>query len=254
MKALVGVAAGHHHGLGGTPAWRQRSPKADPPVSALPQRRFNQRPHPVHRPTRKDRAQHGRVARNARDPGLDTIMSLHEQLPRHSDQQAYPAAAPPQRGTSGLAIAGLILAFLMAPIGFILSLIAVFKTGKGRSKGRGLAIAGLVVSTLIIAGVTTVVVLAANSTVADPGCIDGKAAIIANAGNVDPDALKSTAAALNAAAAKAEHDNVRAALTALATDYTQLLDAMKTGNIPAGLQDKVTADANTIDSLCTIGA
>jgi hypothetical protein len=181
-------------------------------------------------------------------------MSLDEQLPRHSGQQAYPAPVPPQRGTSGLAIAGFILAFLLWPIGFILSLIAVFKTGKGRSKGRGLAVAGLVVSTLIIAGVTTVVVLAANSTVADPGCVAGKAAIIDGASNLDPNSLKTTADALNAAAAKAEHDNVRAALTALATDYTQLRDAMTTGDIPAGLQDKITADANTIDSLCTIGA
>lgn len=180
-------------------------------------------------------------------------MSLDEQLPHPSGQQGYHAPAPPQRGTSGLAIAGLILAFLIAPIGFILSLIAVFKTGKGRSKGRGLAVAGLIVSTLIIAGSTTAVILAANSTVADPGCVAGKAAILAGANNVDANSLKTTVDDLKAAAAKAENDDVRAAMTALADDYSQLLDAMTTGNIPDGLQTKITADAATIDSLCTIG-
>jgi len=181
-------------------------------------------------------------------------MSLDEQPPHPYGQQGYPPPAPPQRGTSGLAIAGLILAFLMAPIGFILSLIAVFKTGRGRSKGRGLAVAGLIVSVLIIAGGTTVAVLVANSTVADPGCVDGKAAILNSASNVDPTSLKTTIDELNAAAAKAEHDNVRAAMKALADDYSQMREAMTTGKIPAGLQEKVTADANAIDVLCTIGA
>src|SRR4051794_3415095 len=112
-------------------------------------------------------------------------MSLEEQIPAPTDQQGYQAAPPPQPGTSGLAIAGLILAFLVAPIGFILSLIAIFKTGKGRSKGRGLAIAGVVISALLIAGGITVAVVVANSTLADPGCVAGKAAIVKGAQTVD---------------------------------------------------------------------
>ena len=52
-------------------------------------------------------------------------MSLDEQLPPQPGQQGF-APPPPQQGTSGLAIAGLILAFLAAPIGFILSLTAAF--------------------------------------------------------------------------------------------------------------------------------
>ena len=179
-------------------------------------------------------------------------MSLDEQLPPSSDQQGY-QAAPPRQGTSGLAIAGLILAVLMPPLGFILSLIAVFKTGKGRSKGRGLAVVGIIISTLIIAGVATLVVVALNSTVADPGCVAGKAAILDGANRDDANSLKTTVDGLNAAAAKAKHDNVRSAMKALADDYTQLLNATKTGDLPAGLQDKVTADATTIDSLCSIG-
>jgi hypothetical protein len=181
-------------------------------------------------------------------------VSLDEQFPSPPVQQDSQAAPPMQQRTSGLAIAGLILAFLVAPLGFILSLIAVFKTSKGRSKGRGLAIAGIIISALIIAGGTTLVVVAANSTVADPGCVAGKAAIINGASNADANSLQTTVDGLNAAAAKAKHDNVRSAMKALADDYTQLLNATKTGNLPAGIQDKVTADAKTIDSLCSIGS
>src|SRR5690349_18962710 len=105
-------------------------------------------------------------------------MSLDEQLPPPADQQGYPPAAPAQLGTSGLAIAGLILTFLIAPLGFLLSLIAVFKTGPNRAKGRGLAITGIIVSLLIIAGSTAAVVKLANSTLVDPGCTAGKTAIL----------------------------------------------------------------------------
>lgn len=180
-------------------------------------------------------------------------MSLDEQRPNTYGEQGY-QAPPPPRGTSGLAIAGLILAFLMAPVGFILSLVAVFKTGKGRSKGRGLAVAGLIVSTLIIGGTTTAVVLALNSTVADPGCVAGKAAIVSNGTSVDPASLKTTIDGLNAAAAKAKNDDVRAAMTALADDYAKMRDGIAAGELPAGLTEKIAADGATIDSLCTIGS
>ncbi len=180
-------------------------------------------------------------------------MSLDEQRPPYG-QQGYPAAPPPpQKGTSGLAIAGLILAFLLAPVGFILSLIAIFQTGKGRRKGRGLAVAGLIVSVLAIGVGTAVVVVAANSTVADPGCVAGKAAIISGAEKVDEASLQTTIDGLKAAAAKAKHDDVRAAMLALADDYTQLVNGMKTGTLPPGIEAKVTADGNKIDSLCSIG-
>lgn len=180
-------------------------------------------------------------------------MSLDELPPPPQDQQAYPAPPAPQQGTSGLAIAGLILAFLAAPIGFILSLIAVFKTGAGRRKGRGLAIAGIIVSVLIMAGAVTAGFLFANSTVADPGCVTGKAAVIDNAKTPGPKSLQATIDGLNAATAKAKHDDVRAATKALAEDYTQMLKATQTGKVPPGIQDKVAADGATFDSLCSIG-
>jgi hypothetical protein len=182
-------------------------------------------------------------------------MSLDQHSTPPAGPQGYYAAPPqPQPGRSGLAIAGLVFAFLAAPVGFVLSLIAIFKTGSGRRKGRGMAIAGVIISVLIMAGTTTLVVAAANSTLADPGCAAGKAAVLEGSDNLtDAGSLQTTIDDLNAAAAKATHDNVRAAMKALAEDYTQLLKGTKTGEIPPGILDKVVADAKTIDSLCTIG-
>ena len=181
-------------------------------------------------------------------------MSLDEQVPQPTGQPGFQAPPAPQQGTSGLAVAGLILAFLFAPIGFILSLIAVFKTGAGRSKGRGLAVAGLIISTVFIAGVVTVTVLTLNSKVADPGCLDGKNAIIAASKGVDQNTLKNTVEALNAAAAKAKHDDVRAAMKALADDYAQLIEAVTNGESPDALLEKIGTDGANIDKLCTIGS
>jgi hypothetical protein len=180
-------------------------------------------------------------------------MSYDQQTPPPPPFVEQPPPAQEQ-GTSGLAIAGLILAFLIAPLGFILSLIAVFKTGPGRKKGRGLAIAGLIISVLIIGGGVAVGVAVSGSTVADPGCTTGKAAILDNADTVNATSLQATIDGLNSATAKAKHDNVKAATKALADDYTEVLKATKTGNAPAGLQAKLTADANTLDSLCTVGS
>ncbi len=206
-------------------------------------------------------------------PGLETCMSVNPQTPQPApppvDSPAgTPVAADPdgQRGTSGLAIAGLVLAFLAAPIGFVLSLVALFQTGKGRQKGRGLAVAGVVVSVLAMVSVGVVVAIVVNtvgdkvSTIADPGCTTGKAAVLDNAAKMsDPasvrDGLQATVDGLASAEAKAKHDDVRNAVKTLGEDYQQLLQAIDAGTVPPeGLQDKIDADAETFDGLCTIGA
>jgi len=92
-----------------------------------------------------------------------------------------------------------------------------------------------------------------SSTVADPGCIDGKAAVINNGSNVDAASLQKTVDKLNAAAAKAKHDDVKAAVQAISKDYSQMLTAEKTGNVPPGLVDQLTKDGEKLDSLCTLG-
>jgi hypothetical protein len=179
------------------------------------------------------------------------------QQPQYPDSQT-PPPPPQQQSTSVLAIVGFILAFIAPLIGFILSFIAIFKTGPGKAKGRGLAVAGTILGGLFTVIIVVIIVAAgvfvSNSTIADPGCVAGKAAIINNGSNVDAASIQKTADELNAAAAKAKHDEVRDAMKTMADDYKQLLTAMKTGNMPAGLQDKLTTDGNKIDQLCTIGS
>jgi hypothetical protein len=181
-------------------------------------------------------------------------MSVDQQYPPPPGQPGYAPPAPPQRGMSGLAITGFILAFLIAPLGFILSLIAVFTTGAAKARGRGLAIAGVIISLVIMIGVGSIVFAISKSTVADPGCVAGKEAILNAPKEPDAKALQGMIDDLNAAAAKAKHDDVRNAMTALATDYKSLLDGIKAGKLPDGILDKVGADGQKIDDLCTINA
>jgi hypothetical protein len=103
-------------------------------------------------------------------------------------------------------------------------------------------------------GIGTLVAVTVNSTVADPGCVAGKSAILDKGNNIDdPATLQSLISDLNAAAAKAKHDNVRQALKNVAEDYTQVQTAEKTGQVSPNIEQKATADLNQIDKLCTIG-
>lgn len=61
----------------------------------------------------------------------------------------------PQK-TNGMAIAGFVLSFFCSPLGLIFSIIGMSQTSKDPSQGgRGLAIAGLVIS--IVSMVLTVI-------------------------------------------------------------------------------------------------
>lgn len=180
-------------------------------------------------------------------------MSVDQQFPPPPGQPGYAPPAPVEsRRTSGLAITGFILAFLIAPLGFILSLIAIFQTGAAKAKGRGLAVAGVIISLVLMIGGASIVYALSKSTIADPGCVAGKEAILNSPQQPDEKSLQGMIDDLNAAAAKAKHDDVRKAMTALASDYKSLLDGMKTGKLPDGIVDKVTADGQKIDDLCTI--
>lgn len=70
------------------------------------------------------------------------------------------AATPqaPAPGT-GLAIAGLILAFFAAPIGLVLSIVALVKRKRGGAS-IGLPLAGVIVSALFILGTITAIIIA----------------------------------------------------------------------------------------------
>ena len=85
--------------------------------------------------------------------------------PTHAQQPAYAQPAPPAptgppaqtaqtaqtAPASGLAIAGLILAFFAAPIGLVLSIVA-FAKRRRVGASVGLPLAGIIVSALVIIG------------------------------------------------------------------------------------------------------
>ncbi|MFJ4015862.1 hypothetical protein [Microbacterium sp. NPDC090014] len=87
------------------------------------------------------------------------------------DPAAYPmaGAGQPTPYTSpagqGLAVAGLVLAFVIAPLGLILSIVAAVRLGKAGAP-RGLAIAGIavgaVISVIWIIGIIVLVSVFAN--------------------------------------------------------------------------------------------
>ncbi|MGJ7439979.1 DUF4190 domain-containing protein [Aquipuribacter sp. MA13-6] len=73
--------------------------------------------------------------------------------------QNHPGQPPAPQGTDVVSILGLVFAFLFWPIGLVLSLVGISRTGRGKRNGRGLAIAGAIIS--VIAGIIAVVVIVA---------------------------------------------------------------------------------------------
>jgi type II secretory pathway pseudopilin PulG len=65
----------------------------------------------------------------------------------------YPPAAPPVSRTSGLAIAGFVCAFFCSVLGLILSIMGhnECKRSGGTIRGEGLALAGIIISSVVLA-------------------------------------------------------------------------------------------------------
>lgn len=69
-----------------------------------------------------------------------------------------PATAPAEPAR-GLTIAGFVLAFLIAPLGAILSIVALVKINKAGGSSKGLAIAGIIIGVLgTIGWIVTIIV------------------------------------------------------------------------------------------------
>jgi hypothetical protein len=172
-----------------------------------------------------------------------------------------PAPAPK---TSGLAIAGLVLSVMVFPVGFVISLIALFTAGRNGQRGRGLAVLGLVISLLITGGVVVFFAVVKDnvkniSTIADPGCIKGKEIILDNgdlSGGEDQMKAKLQAmiTGMDSAAAAAKNADVQAAMKALGEDYRLLQEAALGGSQgQTDFEARIKTHADRIDELCTFG-
>jgi len=144
---------------------------------------------------------------------------------------ATPAEAPQ---SNGVAVAGFVLAILFAPVGLILSIVGLVKSGKVGGKGRVLSVFGIIISLAFIGAGTAVAVVVTKEVVkvTQPGCINGKSAILDNSAKLDSDATKvegfqATIKGLNDAAAEATDPQIRDAMKATADDYQAALDALQ---------------------------
>ncbi|MBR5950005.1 MAG: hypothetical protein IKZ87_01065 [Actinomycetaceae bacterium] len=84
------------------------------------------------------------------------------QLPQAPNVQPYaPYQAYPQpKQTNGMAIAGLICAFLFTPAGLILSIIGLNKSKELNGEGRGMSIAGIIISAIgIVLGIIYIIAI-----------------------------------------------------------------------------------------------
>ncbi|MGN8050866.1 DUF4190 domain-containing protein [Curtobacterium sp. 22159] len=86
--------------------------------------------------------------------------------PSHQPQQPAPAAPyaqqPADQRFSVLAIVGFVLAFVVNIAGLVVSIIALVQVRKTGERGRGLALAGIIISALsLILGVVSIIILVA---------------------------------------------------------------------------------------------
>jgi peptidyl-prolyl cis-trans isomerase B (cyclophilin B) len=76
----------------------------------------------------------------------------------HGPYSQYPGYPPP-RATNSLAIASLVCAFVFAPLGIVFGHMSLSQIKKTGEEGRGLAIAGLVISYLVTVATVVIVVV-----------------------------------------------------------------------------------------------
>lgn len=178
-----------------------------------------------------------------------------------TDYQGHqPAPAAPAKNT--MSIVGFILAFIAPPIGFILSIIGLSKA-KALQAGKGLAIAGIIISILTCGayGAATAAVFFVADKVAtalDPGCQDGIDAINAvDTSSGEPEqvkaALQTGIDGMEKAIADSKDSKVKDALKAMVDDYKKMIEAINAGDTAAAteLETKESTDLDRLNELCT---
>ncbi len=106
--------------------------------------------------------------------------------PNYPPNYGYGPPPPPQQTGNGAAIAGFILAFLLAPLGLVFSIIGLRKADKVGGTGRSLAIAGIIISALDL--------VAAGVLIATLG-VSSKPTVVASNAASHPSSAASSAAA-----------------------------------------------------------
>jgi hypothetical protein len=191
----------------------------------------------------------------------------------------YPVA--PQQQKNGFAVAGFVLS-LLPLLGLIFSILGLVRAGKIGGKGKGLAIAGLVLSIVIGGGYTAIAVSVSKSTALDPGCTSAEASfrsmlsrLQADESKLNGDASDATAlqadmttftadiqtvkTALDSSLAQAQHQSVKDKIQAMDTDLNTVLTGLQA--IQNGDTSQLTAfeaaagrlgpDGTALDNVCS---
>ena len=192
----------------------------------------------------------------------------------------------PQK-TNTMAILGLVFAFVFSPLGVVFSAIGLKQIKERREGGRGLALAGLIISIISIVLAILAIVLfaavlapavekAAQSQAAAPASSDPATApadgngvvaacevIVPAVVNLDSDlstaetpeeyakvmnALRTT---MESAAAQTTDPTFTAHVQTLSGDFQQAVDAVNAGEDPTSLEGALSADGTKIDNDCT---
>lgn len=193
----------------------------------------------------------------------------------------YGYPMPPQNQKNGFAIAGFILS-LIPILGIIFSILGLNRAGKIGGKGRGLSIAGIVLSIALIGGYTAIGVAVSNSTALDPGCTSAESAFQSMLGSIQTDESKLSSdtsdqsamqsdlakftsdvqgikSALDSSLAKAQHQSVKDKIQAMDTDINTVLtglQAIQSGDT-SNLSDfeaaagRLGSDGDALDNICS---
>jgi hypothetical protein len=183
---------------------------------------------------------------------------------------------------NGFAVAGMVLAILVWPLGLIFSIIGLAKSKARAGAGRVLSIVGIIVALLVGAGSIGLVVVVARSPAADPGClaaendaraISGKItaddnAISRDQGNTSAERadiqrfitdMQTLQSELNTAQAESHHQSVQVKIGMMSRDLGIVvsdLQAVQRGDTSRVSQldaaaGRLQGDGSAIDSLCS---
>jgi hypothetical protein len=210
-------------------------------------------------------------------------VTQHDQYTAPAPQHEQPGYGYPQSGyqpqkTNTMAILGLVFAFVFSPLGVVFSAIGLKQTKERREGGRGLALAGLILSIVfILIGIVVAVLMLAvvapavekatqaqeAAAVEDPTGVVAACEIIVPA-VVDLDSQMATVtgpegyaqvmsalgAAIEAAAGQTTDPEFIAHVQTLSGDFQQAADAVSNGEDPTFLQDALATDGTAIDDDC----
>jgi Domain of unknown function (DUF4190) len=196
-----------------------------------------------------------------------------------------PGYQPPKTNT--MAILGLVFAFVFSPLGVVFSAIGLKQIKERREGGRGLALAGLIISIIsIVLGILLIVLFAtvlapavekaAQSESAASASSDGGASsddangVVAACQVIVPavvdlqsdlstvetpedyaSVMGSLRTTIEAAAGQTTDQSFVTHVQALSDDFQKASDAVSAGQDPSSLEDALNADGTQIDNDCS---